>query len=387
MKKWKADLIHDGYQFIKNHVLITADDGTVLDMLPEKEAGSDDLVLLEGILCPGFVNTHCHLELSHLKGKVAEHTGLVSFLLSVVKGRNNFSKEEIEEAAVLAEKEMIQSGIVAVGDISNGTDSLPVKKTGRLHYHTFVECLGITDKKAEDSLQRSLRVLKAFEAEGLPAGIVPHAPYSVSKSLFALIDQSNISVQSIHNQETAAEDDFYKGRQSGFYRMLDELGLDYSDFHPTGKSSLRSYLPYFTHHQPILLVHNTYTSEEDIRMAENCNGRVYWCLCPNANMYIENKMPPVQTLRKLKTTITLGTDSLASNHRLSVFSEMQTLQKHFPDLPLEEMLCWATSNGAAALQCENRFGSFHKGEAPGLIQIKHVVEDRLTPRSVVKRLL
>jgi cytosine/adenosine deaminase-related metal-dependent hydrolase len=116
-------------------------------------------------------------------------------------------------------------------------------------------------------------------------------------------------------------------------------------------------------------VHNTFTREADILFAEASPHRVFWCLCPNANAYIENCMPPVDLLLKHRAKIVLGTDSLASNHQLSILEEIKTLQVHFPDLLLEEILSWATSNGAGALDCQDQFGSFEAGKYPGIVNI------------------
>jgi cytosine/adenosine deaminase-related metal-dependent hydrolase len=111
--------------------------------------------------------------------------------------------------------------------------------------------------------------------------------------------------------------------------------------------------------------------------------------CPNSNLYIENQLPPVFLFRKENLNICLGTDSLASNHELSVLAEMITLQIHFPEIKLEELVCWATLNGAKALKMENRFGSFEVGKNPGVNLISGIdfKTMKLTEKSKVKRLI
>ena len=63
----------------------------------------------------------------------------------------------------------------------------------------------------------------------------------------------------------------------------------------------------------------------------------------------------------------LGTDSLASNWSLNLLDEIKTIRKHFPNIPLEEILQWATLNGAAALGMQDVLGSFEKGKKPGVL--------------------
>ncbi|RYF81051.1 MAG: hypothetical protein EON98_12840, partial [Chitinophagaceae bacterium] len=99
----------------------------------------------------------------------------------------------------------------------------------------------------------------------------------------------------------------------------------------------------------------------------NPQPQTFFCLCVNANQYIEGVMPPVELFRKNGCRIVLGTDSLASNWSLSILDEMKTIRKHFPAIPLEEMLQWATINGANALGFDETLGSFENGKRPGVI--------------------
>jgi cytosine/adenosine deaminase-related metal-dependent hydrolase len=84
-------------------------------------------------------------------------------------------------------------------------------------------------------------------------------------------------------------------------------------------------------------------------------------------LYIENELPNVQMFVENNCNIVLGTDSYASNNQLSIFAEIKTIQKHFPALPLETILQWATFNGAKAIGIEDKFGSLHVGKKPGII--------------------
>ena len=98
-------------------------------------------------------------------------------------------------------------------------------------------------------------------------------------------------------------------------------------------------------------------------------------------------MPPIELLRNKKSNIVLGTDSLSSNHQLSILSEIKTITKHFPNISLEEMLQWATLNGAKALQLDSQFGSFGIGKKPGVIVIDQLVNNQISEASTVKRLV
>ena len=135
--------------------MITDEQGLVLDIVTIDHAG-DDIEQLNGILSPGLINCHCHLELSHLKNIIPPHTGLIDFLCSVVTKREAHPhSNEIKQLAIEnAEKEMYNNGIVAVGDIGNTADTATVKRNSKLRWQNFVEVLGFYDAKAEENIKQ-----------------------------------------------------------------------------------------------------------------------------------------------------------------------------------------------------------------------------------------
>ncbi|MCX2481208.1 amidohydrolase family protein [Pedobacter sp. MC2016-15] len=374
---------------LENGVIALHPDGTIEEVLSAEEASArniTDISSHEGILVPGLVNTHCHLELSHLKGKIAEHTGLPGFVQQVIQQRAS-SPEEIENAMLHADEEMYNNGIVAVGDISNQPVSKNVKLNSKIYYHTFVEAMGFNPAKAGDIIAAAKLTREAFAP--LKATIVPHAPYSVSAELFQEINAlSGITGESvsIHNQETADENAFFESKTGHFLKLYEFLGLDISFFEAGGKSSLQSYLPRLSAAPRTLLVHNTFTSKADLEFAALTHPQLFWCLCPNANLYIENRLPDIALLKDAGIRLTLGTDSLASNHQLSILAEMLSLQER-EAVSFEDVLRWATLNGAAFLGIDTIYGSFEKGKKPGLNLITGTEEGRITNRTKIKRLI
>ncbi len=359
-------------QPIKNGVVGIDAEGTVMKVLSPEQAAhieADRIKHYEGLIVPGFINTHCHLELSHLKGAIDKHKGLPAFVQDVMELRNAdaYKDEYLQDSAMLrADIEMFDCGIVAVGDISNSAVSRMTKRGSLIHYHTFIEALGFNPETAHLAVNRALALKEEFVP--LHASIVPHAPYSVSEALFnelKKIAEADDTIVSIHNQETADENAFFIEKEGEFLELYFMLALDIEFFKPSGKSSLQTILPLLSNSQPTLLVHNTFTDAEDAAFAKQTHNNLYWCLCPNANLYIENRLPNVNMLREAGLKITLGTDSLASNDALSIFDEMLTLQEHF-DIPVEELLKWATLNGAEFLGLAERYGSLEKGKRPGI---------------------
>ncbi len=401
--KFSADQIFTGTELLSDQlVLITDKAGTIIDLVAEENAGGD-IQHHQGILSPGFVNAHCHLELSHMKGLIPEHTGLPEFILKIVNERH-YSEELILQAIADAEQTMINNGIVAVGDISNNALTLTQKQLGNLAYHNFIEVSGWKPAIALPRYENALQVYTNFNAalniehrtnshsNSVNISINPHAPYSVSNELWELIQpQFEGAVVTIHNQETPAENQLFKDGTGNFVGMYQAMNIDQTHFIPTGKTSLQSVLPKMQNASNLLLVHNTESNPQDILMANQQaiqnNQTIFWCLCPNANLYIENKMPPIELLRRYNANITIGTDSLASNHQLSILDEIKTINQHFPEIPLEELLQWATYNGAKALNFDDQFGSFEKGKKPGVLLLNQLHFEQIQASSKINRLI
>lgn len=394
-RKFKADQLFTGSRMLQQgEVLITTEEGQVTDIVPASEAG-DDVQQLSGILCPGFVNAHCHLELSHMKGRIRPGSGMVDFLLGVMKQRN-FPQEEVQAAITAAASDMWNNGIQAVGDICNTPDTIAEKTGSPIHWHNFVETMGFIPATAPQRFAHAKSVFDQFEMKlSGRNSIVPHAPYSVSPALMELIAaHPGNQLLSLHNQESDAETQFLRDGSGPMNRLYEFLGSDLSFYQPTGKSSPQLMLPALGADQSMILVHDVKTAAADLQWIKNAGqwksranntSNLYFCLCPNANLYIGNGLADVDLLRAQQVAIVLGTDSLSSNHHLSILEEIKTIAAHFSHIPLEELLQWATLNGASALKMDAALGSFEKGKIPGVVLIENP-EDRLKAASV-KRLL
>jgi cytosine/adenosine deaminase-related metal-dependent hydrolase len=275
---------------------------------------------------------------------------------------------------------MLAGGIVAVGDICNNALSIRQKHKGRIWYHNFIEATGFHPSIAVQRFERSAGYYAAFsqlyEIAAESNSIVPHAAYSVADELWQLIiDFPGNHLFTIHNQESEAEDQFFLTGSGEMLTLYERMGLDISFFKPTGRSSLRSYLPKFRNNQSLILVHNVHATKEDMAYANRTIAELYWCLCPNANLYIGGQLPDVRGMIAQNCQVVLGTDSLASNKTLSILEEIKTLQHHFPEIPLEQLLKWATSNGAKALQLDTLMGSFAAGKKPGVLIMDENLEN------------
>lgn len=371
-RKFAADYLFTGNEMLGSKaVLITDENGKVYDIADVDEV-SDGVERYNGILSPGFVNCHCHLELSHMKAAIPPGSGMVNFLLTVMRQRTA-AEEIIQESIIYNERYMVEKGIVAVADICNTDHTIPVKMISTIYFHNLIEAAGVLDAHAELRFTQAQGFLDQFVANFAGSSIVPHAPYSVSNKLIDLINKSDPhSLLSIHNQESEAESMFFENGTGEFLELYKALGIDVSQIKAGDKSSLKHFTQQVSKTHSLMLVHNVHTTRNEWKWAADAQAQLpelWWCLCPNANLYINNKMPDVPMFAERSGQVVLGTDSLASNNQLNILEEMKTIQSHYPNISTETLLTWATMNGARALRINTKFGSFEKGKQPGVVII------------------
>ena len=294
-QKFQADQIFTGKKLLEGNpkcgsinegftpILIVKEDGTIEDIINKEDAG-EDIQILQGTLTPGLVNAHCHLELSHMKGMIPAHTGLQEFVKQIVALRK-VEDYVIADAIEKAEDEMLQNGIVAVGDICNTLDTLDQKIKHRLAYYSFVELYDLDPTRAHDKIISGIQIQNTFQENCIRASLVPHAPYSVSFNLWKLLAEHFEShTISLHNQETKDENDFFQTKTGSFLGMYERTNVSLDFFEATGLSSLQSVLPYFKKAYRSILVHNSFTSVEDIQAVQKEMPNSFWCICTHYNL-------------------------------------------------------------------------------------------------------
>jgi len=374
---------------VKDGIVVIDQSGAIIDLLDSSRSAeiSGTIERFQGFIVPGFVNSHCHLELSHLHGKIPEGTGLVSFISEVISQRAA-DEDQVLAAMKTYDQLMFENGIVAIGDISNNHLSKSVKLKSQIYYHTFIELLGFDPSRAESVFQKALELKAGFSP--LTASVAPHAPYSVSVELFSILknySEDHDNLFSMHNQESEPENELFLNKSGSFIDFYKRLNIDLNFFEAPSQTSLQALLPLMPVNQKILLVHNTFTNAEDIVAASHSKKDINWCFCPNANLYIEQRLPDVELFINSGFNITVGTDSLASNDQLCILSELKTIKEHYSALPSSEIIRWATLNGAQFLGIENKFGSIEKGKTPGLNLISQVNGTEITHLSQIERLI
>jgi len=351
---------------LRRGVVTAASDGTIISV---EDTGGDlteksGTEFYNGIIIPGLVNCHSHLELSHMYDTLPAGRGLTEFITGVRQQRDA-ETADIVRAAHDADNEMYREGVVACGDISNNSLTFNIKSTSAIRYLTFIEVFGLDPLLATARIDQAVGLVSEADAAGLPCHITPHAVYSVSQPLFSLIKEHirSSSVTSLHFLESDDERKMAQGHIETAITL----------------SELTSQM---------ILVHNTVITEDELKKLASVPN-IWFCLCPSSNMHISGKMPPLGLLSKATGRIVAGTDSLASTGNLSILGELKIMHAAAPWIPLDEIIRWGTINGARALQMDGTLGSIEPGKKPGLLLIEEIdlPRLRLLPGSRVRRLL
>jgi len=394
MRRFSANYIYPVNSApLKNGIVEINNNGEITNIIDTKGelTESRNLEFYNGVIIPGFINTHCHLELSELKGVFEKHTGLPKFLKNVIRYKKQSDNKKCIDAIKLNDGLMRQNGIVAVGDIANTDQTIAVKKKSKIYYHTFVETIGL-GSNFNEVFEVNKKIFKEFFNSDLSASIVPHAPYSVSKELFLKIkefsENENLII-SIHNQESDAERKMFQNQSGELFKLFSRLGINMDLWRSSGENSIETIIDWLPKSNNCIFVHNTFSTLKDVKLVSKNLKNAYWCLCPLSNLYIENKLPDLEIFKNFNNNVILGTDSLASNTKLSILDEMKAIVKNDNNIEFKNLLKWGTLNGAAALKIENKFGSIEKGKTPGLNLISNFDFEKIqiTDKSQIKVLV
>lgn len=307
--------------------------------------------------------------------------------------REMFSEAERLSALSVADAALWKQGVSAIADISNGATTFDTKSRSGIYYHNFLELFGLNAR-----LEGSLGPVAVEAAKlGLVYSPTPHSLYSLEDGPFHEAvngfsfkdgtvygdETGKMPPLSVHFMESPGEAELFKQRGE-MWNWYEERGWK-PDFPALYESPADRLIATVPSDRDIMLIHNCCVTEEDVdKISAHFTGRVTWVLCPRSNKYITGLTPPVELLRRKGARISVGTDSLASNHSLDMVEEL----KQFTGVPLEELLAWVTSNGAEALGVENRLGSFETGTNPGVTLITGIDWEKkaLTPAARSERI-
>ena len=367
-------------------------DGTILEIGICENPESEDMY--QGALVPGFVNAHCHVELSHLHKKFRKGTGMAVFIDQINELRDWAGREKKAELVKEWMDKMWADGVSAMADISNDDSSFDVKASHSMYTRTFLEVFGSEPHMCEGVMDDVRALHQVASSKGIDAAPTPHSCYTMSPQLLSASAAAGLEggYLSYHSQESQEEEDLLMNGSGAMYE--NRVRNNMSTPPVTGESSLKYFIdrladaksaPYMEH---ILLVHNVCLKQDDIDAARKVMKNVYWAVCPLSNIFIHDALPPIPLMRKNGLAIAIGTDSLSSNDDLNMIGEIACLHRNFPEVPMNEIFTWASLNGARFLSKEDVLGSLSVGKRPGIVLVSDLDADGcVTDSSTTRRII
>lgn len=380
----------DAQEPIRNGYVEVDDEGVIVAV----GACHADEAVEKGAVTPGFVNAHCHLELSHLHKKFRKGTGMAGFI-DQINALRDWASDDVKTVLVREWMDKLwKDGVSAVADISNDASSFPVKSESPVYTRTFLEVFGTEPEDCQGVIDSVTALDKVAKEFGIDAAPTPHSCYTMSPELLSASSAAGLKYGflSYHSQESQEEEDLMISGTGAMAENRRRAGMSTPPV--TGESSLKYFIDRLAavkpapHAEHILLVHNVTLKQDDVDAAKKAFNNVFWAICPLSNIFIHNALPPIELMRKNGLKICLGTDSLSSNDDLDMMAEMKCLHTNFPQVPMNEILCWASSNGAQFLAKEDVLGSLAVGKRPGIVRISGLDENgQLTDESRSERII
>jgi cytosine/adenosine deaminase-related metal-dependent hydrolase len=302
-----------------------------------------------GVLLPGLVNAHCHLELSHLKGRLNRSEGFARWVEDLVATRGSDGPGPVRAATARAIREIEGTGTVAVGDVSNELAHLDLLARSSLTAVVFHELLGWNPARAAAIVEEADARRRGPQGDGVEVRLAAHAPHSVSPELFGELVKRG-GPAAIHLAESAEEARFLLRGDGAWMRFLERRGLGDLPFDPPGVSPVRYVDELGALRAGMVAAHCVYVDAGD--RARLAAQGVHVAVCPRSNLNLGVGIPDVPELVDAGVKLCLGTDSLASVDSLDLIDDAAVLREEFPELDAAAIVEMATLGGARALGLE-----------------------------------
>jgi len=344
--------------------------GTIISVQKHdlKKTPSDSVIDLgDTVVLPGFVNAHCHLDLTSFRNIVNERC-FTDWLKKLVLLKRTANKTSCYQGWMDGVHLSLSTGVTSIANIETLLDNLTNRiQSSPARIFSFIEFLGVSYDAAISSFTKAIDTIKSLEALGLYAAISPHSLYSINSQLLEYIGPNLRAAGyriSMHVAESKDEIEMICHRSGALYEWLKtEFGSQINyEFHRAVEilESIGVLSDKF------LAVHcNIVTDKEIDILATNSCHVVH---CPRSHSYFKHPPFMFSKFLKSKVNICLGTDSAASvalesdqKNPLDLLQDIEILLKNNSGLSPEVVLQMATVNGAKALGLSGLVGSIEPG--------------------------
>jgi cytosine/adenosine deaminase-related metal-dependent hydrolase len=354
--------------------VVTVDHGRIVSVGAGEGGGDVDFGRVA--VLPGLVNTHTHLELSYLQGRIPPATRFIDWvrpMMAARRKRPNVADPAIIRAADTAIQDARAAGTALFGDVTNTLVVVPLLRDAKIPACVFHELLGFAGLNADEQVSRARHAIDSIPgSEDVRLSLAPHAPYSVSPALFDAIrrdlDAHTSTVSTVHLGESPEEVELLAKGTGPWRVLLEELGVWNPEWQVPQSSSVEYLVEMGFLTPSVLAVHGVQFEGTDLDRLRALG--VTLVSCPRSNQYVGVGSPPLEAFYAMDVDVAFGTDSLASVPDLNLFAELAEARRIAPKVPARALLRSATLIGAMALGFGDELGSIDPGKRAALIAVR-----------------
>jgi aminodeoxyfutalosine deaminase len=378
---------------LRDAAVVLDREGTVLDIgrcddvLPRHAGARVEKV--RGVLLPGLVNAHAHVELSALRGRVQGGAGFVPWVERMIALRSAERPEEDEAAIERAAAELDAYGTAAIGEVTNTLAAVPALVRRGIGGLVFHEVFGFDREQALCRLSKldgdAASPDSCLPAPGFAYALAPHTVYTTHPDAVraaVAVARERGARTTVHLAEHAAERVFLETGGGAFFDFATRMRFPVEAFPVPRRGPIATAADLGLLAGDVVLVHLTDARPEELDQVARAGAPVV--VCPRSNLFIEVKLPPLGEMLRAGIVPALGTDSLASNLSLDLLAEAKALGDRFPGVPKDTLLAMATAAGARALGLPD-LGRLAKGLRPGVLAVKGELATDDDPSTFVLR--
>lgn len=353
----------------KIHAFGTADD--LHQRFPEAE-GKD---FPGGVLIPGLVDAHCHLDLvTYFEATpafarpetMAGPAEFIETMLSTIDFKHDAKPEQLLDGIQKGVARLVETGVTCAGDMTHFEGTFKVLREMGLRAIVFPEILAGRGEQAQQKFEVALALVDKYtdaSHDRVRVGLGPYAPYLLSRNLLKIISQhareASIPLM-IHAAESFAEMEFFFDSQGPIAQEIFPF-LGWTELPPAFRKTPVEYLAEIGFFDaPTTIVGGLHLSAKDFPTLARHLARVVWC--PTTNRTMKHGAFPYAKLSEHGIPMGLGTDCWHTRLGFNMWDEMRAaMEDAQPGPSAREALRMATVGSARALGLDHLIGTLEEG--------------------------
>lgn len=324
-------------------------------------------------LLPGLINAHCHLDYTSMRNAIDPQKSFTRWISRINALKRQMTDEDYLQSIADGFAEARAWGTTTVCNLEAFPELLPRLPPPPIRTWWFLELIDIRNRIHTEALAEGTRAFFEGREDWLGGfGLNPHAPYTASPELYRLCNACGERFDmplTTHIAESTEEESMFRRGEGEMFDFLQKLGRKMDD---CGRQSSFSNAVRNSLIGPgWLLAHANELDAEDLALISATPGDWHIVHCPRSHAFFRHHPFPWRQLEELGVSISLGTDSLASNDSLSLFAELQSAKKASPWLTSETLVRTVTTRPARALRKTGELGELLPGAHADMIAIPY----------------